>query len=105
MTLSAVLLQRCRGLSEGDAASAEAYASFFGLWCVCHILKRWRGHQLSAIVYASMLPPTGRENHRILSANHLQICGFYDGDGSCVGVGVTVVTIVTVFLLPTPVSF
>ena len=105
MTLSAVLLQRCRGLSEGGAASAEAYATFFGLWCVCYILKRRRGHQLSATVYASMLPPTGREDHRILSANHLQICGFYDGDGSYVGGSVTVVTIVTVFLISTPVSF
>ena len=32
------------------------------------------------------LPPTGREDHRILSANHLQICGFSDGDESWVGV-------------------
>ena len=37
-------------------------------------------------------------------ADHLPVCGPGDGDGGYVG-NVTIVTIVTVFLMPAPLSF
>ena len=37
-------------------------------------------------------------------ADHLPVCGPSDGDGGC-GENVTVVTIVTVFWIPPPLSF
>ena len=86
MTLSAVLLQRCRGLSEGDAASAEAYATFFGLWCVCHILKRRRGHQLSTTVFASSCRPQAERITEFSQPTIFKSADFTMGTGAAVGV-------------------
>ena len=86
MTLSALRLQRCRGLSEGDAASAEAYATFFGLWGVCHILKRWRGHQLSTTVFASNCRPQAERITGSSLPTIFKSADFPMGTGAAVGV-------------------
>ena len=62
MTLSALRLQRCRGLYRGGCGFCGSLCRLARIAGCTHILARRRGHQLSATVYASMLLPTGREN-------------------------------------------
>ena len=86
MTLSALRLQRCRGLSEGDAASAEAYAVLLGLRGVPASLQDGVADKLSATVFASNCRPQAERITESSQPTIFKSADFPMGTGVAVGV-------------------
>ena len=70
------------GVSEGECGSCGSLAAFFGLQVIPTAPKCGVTGVLFATAFASIPPPTGRENSPDSPGfSHLQICGFSNGDG------------------------
>ena len=82
-------LQSTVGSPRGYAASAEASADF--VVCTRYPNRKNRRGRLFTRNGVLLISPSHLTERilKILSAIHLQICGFFDGDGSCVGVCVS----------------
>ena len=78
-------LQSTVGSPRGYAASAEASADF--VVCTRYPNRKNRRGRLFTRNGGLLISPShlAEKILKILSAIHLQICGFFDGDGSCVG--------------------
>ena len=86
MTLSALRLQRCRGFSEGDAASAEAFAALIGLLGVPTSLQDGVASRLSAIVFATNCRPQAERITEFSQPTIFKSADFPIGTGVAVGV-------------------
>lgn len=79
-------LQSIVGSPRGECGSCGSLAAFFGLQVIPTASKCGVTGVLFATLFASIPSPTGRENPPDSPGlNHLQICGFFDGDGGCGG--------------------
>ena len=75
-------LQSIVGSPRGSAAPCGSLAAFFGLQVMPTASKCGVTGVLFATAFASIPPPTGRENPPDSpDLSHRKICGFFDGDG------------------------